>query len=71
MGNALDGGLSRSFCLFILFYFIYLFIYFYFIYFIFREREKEGEREGVKYQCVVAFCTSPIGEPGPQPRHVP
>ena len=26
----------------------------YFIYFIFRQRRREGEREGEKYQCVVA-----------------
>ena len=39
--------------------------------FIFRERGREGEREGEKYQCVVASPVSPYWEPGLQPRHVP
>ena len=30
--------------------------------FIFRERRREGEREGEKYQCVVASRMSPVGD---------
>ena len=30
--------------------------------FIFRKRGREGEREGEKYQCVVASCTFPLGD---------
>ena len=32
--------------------------------FIFRQRGREGEREGEKYQCVVAFRVSPAGDLG-------
>ena len=32
------------------------------IHFIFRERGREGEREGEKYQCVVASRTPPTGD---------
>ena len=32
-----------------------------FIYFIFRQRGREGEREGEKYQCVVASQVPPTG----------
>ena len=39
---------------------IYLFIYFNL--FIFRQRGREGEREGEKYQCVVASHTPPTGD---------
>ena len=28
----------------------------------FRERRREGEREGEKYQCVVASCMPPVGD---------
>ena len=34
-------------------------------------REVWGEREGKKYQCVVASHMSPYWGPGPQSRHVP
>ena len=40
--------------------FLYSFLKFLFIYF--RERGREGERKGEKHQCVVASCTSPIGD---------
>ena len=39
-------------------YFIFLRFYL----FIFRERGKKGEREGEKYQCVVASCVPPTGD---------
>ena len=38
--------------------------------FIFIER-MGGEREGEKYQCVVASHVAPHWGPGPQSRHVP
>ena len=39
--------------------FIFLRLYFYF--FIFRERGREGEKEGEKYQCVLASHVAPTG----------
>ena len=40
--------------------------FFRFYLFIFRERRKEGER-GEKYQCVVASCAPPTGDPACNP----
>ena len=47
----------------------FFFLRFYF--FIFRERGREGEREGEEHQCVVAFCTSSIGDPAHNPGMCP
>ena len=45
----------------------FFFIFEDFIYFIFRVRRGEGEREGEKYQCVVASHMSPTGDLAPNP----
>ena len=36
--------------------------FFWFYLFIFREKGREGEREGEKYQCVVASHVAPTGD---------
>ena len=57
-------------------YFLFLrlsFLFYFkdFIYFFFRERGREGEREGEKYQRVVASHIRPLWGPGLQLRLVP
>ena len=39
--------------------------------FIFRERGREGEKEGEKYQCVVASHMASTGDLALKPRHMP
>ena len=46
-------------------------IYFLKILFIYFYRGREGEREGEKYQCVVAFCTVPTGDVAHNPGMCP
>ena len=45
-----------------IFFFIYFLLFKSFYLFIFRERRREGEREGEKYQCVVACHMAPNGD---------
>ena len=52
-------------CILVSFFFLVDFIH------LFLERGKEGEREGEKYQCVVASCAPPTGDLACKPRHVP
>ena len=72
--HSTTGDFNLHYCLNLFFKrFIYLKILF--TYLLFRERGREGEREGNinawEIHRLVASCTPPCGEPGPQPRHVP